>query len=136
MITKMQTNTITILCLLDVVGALSEQTLTTNLYLFDNNKANGSSGEGTGQLKTKVKAGDTLIWTIVALEPESYAAISAITIDPAVCTPVQRMYPESDVSYWEALVLKVVPETPYRITFEIGTKKQPLETEITPTLID
>jgi hypothetical protein len=131
----MQPRTITILSLIDVVGALSEDTMKANVYLFDDNKTNGSSDEGTGVLKTKVKAGDKLIWTLMSLEPESFAEICDITIDPEICKAEKKMYPQSDVAYWEGEVLKEVSSTPYKITFEVGTRRQKIETEETPALI-
>ncbi|RXK85975.1 hypothetical protein [Filimonas effusa] len=131
----MKPKEIIIMSLVDVVGALASDNIKGNLYLFDNNKSDGSLDEGTGVLKTKVKTGDVLIWTIMSMEPESYAAISNITIDPEVCSPVTEMYPDSDVSYWQATVLKEVTSVPYKITFEVGVKKQQVETRETPSLI-
>jgi hypothetical protein len=131
----MEPRTITILSLIDVVGALSEDSMKGNVYLFDDNKSNGSSHEGTASLKTKVKAGDKLIWTLMALEPESFAEITNISIDPDICRAEKKMYPQSDVAYWEGEVLKEAVATPYKITFEVGSQKQKIETEGTPALI-
>lgn len=127
--------TITILSLVDVVGALADDSITNNLYLFDNNKVNGSADQGTGILKTKVNSGDRLIWTLMSLEPESYAAISNITMDTEVCDPEKKTYPDSDIIYWEGIVKKEAPSTFYKITYEVGTQQQAIETNESPALI-
>ncbi|GGH67267.1 hypothetical protein HNQ91_001691 [Filimonas zeae] len=131
----MEPRTITILSLIDVVGALASDSMQKNLYLFDDNKSNGSTNLGTGVLKTKVQAGDKLIWTLMALEPEAYAQLYKIEMDSTVCKLEQKKYPQSDVIYWEGHVLKEVTSTPYKITFEVGTQKQQIETLDLPSLI-
>ncbi|SFW85816.1 hypothetical protein [Chitinophaga sancti] len=131
----MESRTITIMSLIDVIGALAEDSMKANVYLFDNNKSKGSVNEGTGRLKTKVKAGDTLFWTLMSLEPESFAEISNISIDPEICRLEKKKYPQSDVVFWEGEVLKEAASTPYKITFEIGYQKQKFETEENPELI-
>jgi hypothetical protein len=131
----MEPKTISILSLIDVLGALAQDSMKANVYLFDNNKSMGSVNEGTGRLKTKVNAGDRLIWTLMSLEPEAFAEISNISIDPEICRTQKKMYPQSDVVYWEGEVLKEAASTPYKITFVIGYKKQTMETEETPELI-
>lgn len=131
----MEPRTITILSLIDVIGALADDSMKFNVYLFDDNKSKGSTNEGTANLKTKVETGDKLIWTLMPLEPESFAEISEISIDPEICRIEKKMYPQSDVVYWEGEVLKAAASTPYKITFEIGSQKQKIATEDTPALI-
>lgn len=132
----MEPRTITILSLIDVVGALASDSMQKNLYLFDDNKSNGSYNLGTGLLKTRVKKGDKIIWTLMALEPEAYAQISKIEMaDPSVCRLTKNKYPKSDVIFWEGEVLKEITSAPYTMTFEVGTHKQEVQTLDSPSLI-
>ncbi len=129
--------TITIVSVVDVIGALANESLNYNIYLFDNNKTGGSQGLGTDCLKTKVSKGDSLLWTIMPMEPESYSAIKAIIIDETVCEPVLQTYEGSDVTYWEGIVLKDIEEIPYSIAFAFGNKDTIISTDLynTPSLI-
>jgi len=135
--TKPKTNarTITITPIIDIVGALADGTLSKNLYLLDNNKANGSSGEGTETLKTMVEEGDQLIWSIMSLEPEAFASITDIVIDSAYCEPQQRTYPGSDVVYWFGQVKKNLKTTPYSLKIKVGNRDEELLTSSTPCLV-
>jgi hypothetical protein len=129
--------TITIVSVVDVVGALADESLNYNIYLFDNNKTSGSQNLGTDCLKTKVSVGDRLLWTIMAMEPESYSAINQITIDKTVCEPALRTYEGSDVTFWEGIVKKDIEEVPYSISFAFGNKDTIISTDThsTPSLI-
>jgi hypothetical protein len=129
--------TITIVSVVDVIGALADASLDYNIYLFDNNKTGGSQDLGTASLKTKVSAGDRLLWTIMPMEPESYSAIKEITIDKTVCEPVLRTYEGSDVTFWEAIVKKDIAEVTYSIAFAFGNKEEIISsgTHSKPSLI-
>lgn len=127
---------VSIAAVVDVVGALATLGMHGNLYLYDTNKPVGSTGLGTEELRTKVRAGDQLLWSTFALECEAYVAIEDIAIDPAVCEPVRKVYPGTDVSYWIGTVKKDdVAATPYRITFRLGTRTEPLTTDLSPVLV-
>jgi len=73
--------TITIASVIDVVGALATDSLSGQVYFTDTEKASGSTGHGTENLKTMVSVGDVLVWTVTFLECEAYAAIDEIIID-------------------------------------------------------
>jgi hypothetical protein len=126
----------TILTLVDVVGALANDTLSNNVYMLDNNASKGSTGEGSERLKTQVKRGDQLIWLIQAIEPESFVTIADIIIDKAYCEPVEQAYEGTDITFWSATVKKV-PETnlPYQIKMKMGNRDHELVTPQTPFLI-
>lgn len=114
--------TISVLSVIDVISALADGTLAKNLYLYDNNKANGSTGEGTSALVPYVTQGDTLVWTTMAIEPEVFVDIASITIDPAYCRPTKAFYPGTDVAYWSGVVLKDIATLPYEIGYTVGTR--------------
>jgi hypothetical protein len=127
---------ISIAAVVDVVGALATGSLHQNLYLYDTNRAHGSTGTGTERLRTAVRAGDQLLWSVIPLECEAYAAIDAIEIDASVCEPVREVYPGTDISYWTATVKRdAVAATPYRISFRLGTRPEPLTTDLSPVLV-
>jgi hypothetical protein len=104
--------------------------------MYDTNKAGGSTGIGTEELRTKVKGGDQLLWTVLALECEAYVSIDGIVIDKEVCEPERKVYPGTDVSYWIGTVKKDdIGVTPYQIKFKVGTKTDPMITPMSPLLV-
>lgn len=131
----MTARTISVVTLVDVAGALASGTLSNNLYLMDNNKTNGSSDEGTEILKTRVRAGDQLLWTTVSLEPEAYASITGILIDSDYCEPEQRSYAGSDVTYWIGKVKKNLDLVPYKLEIKVGTQNKAMVTVSSPSLV-
>lgn len=130
---------ISIMAVLDCVGALASQSTHGHLYLYDTNRAGGSSRFGTEELRTKVRAGDQLLWSVAALECEAYVAIDDIVIDKAVCEPVRKVYPGTDISYWIGTVKKTDAagafEVPYTIAFRVGTQTEPVTSALSPVLV-
>lgn len=127
---------ITITAVVDCVGALAERTVRGHLYLYDTNRAGGSSGHGTEELRTRVKQGDQLLWSAMALECEAYVAIDGIDIDSAVCEPERRVYPGTDISYWTGTV-KAGGSFPlrYKLALRVGARTEPLTTVLDPALV-
>ncbi len=119
----MANRTITIISVIDVVSALAEGTLDKNIYLLDNNKAHGSTDEGTSELKTKVRPGDVLVWTVSPIEPEVYVGITEITMDKEFCEPEKQYYEGTDVAYWVGQVKKEVDNLQYHAKYKVGTRK-------------
>ncbi|GHH86976.1 hypothetical protein GCM10018793_60940 [Streptomyces sulfonofaciens] len=127
---------ISITAVVDCVGALAAGNTRGHVYLYDTNKAGGSAGLGTEQLRTRVTAGDQLLWNVLALECEAFVAIDGIEIDKEVCEPVRKVYPGTDVSYWIGTVKKSgTTEVPYQIRFKLGTRDEPLTTALSPALV-
>jgi len=127
---------ISVTAVVDCVGALATLSLHGNMYLYDTNKAGGSTGNGTEELRTKVRAGDQLLWTVFALECEAYVSIADIVIDKEVCEPERKVYPGTDVAYWVGTVKKGSSAvTPYQIKFRLGTRTDPMTTPVSPALI-
>ncbi len=131
----MATKTITIATVIDVVGALASDTLSEHIYLMDTNKANGSTGLGTENLKTMVKKGDRLVWTLLTLECEAYAIIEDIIIDKDYCKPKKKTYEGTDITYWVGTVKKDVKVAPYKIKFKVGSRVQEMTIASTPCLV-
>lgn len=123
------TKTITIASVIDVVGALATDSLAGQVYFMDTNKAEGSTGQGTENLRTAVSAGYRLVWTVIFLECEAYAAIDEIIIDPEYCEPEKKVYDGTDVSYWMGTVKKdITSPVPYTVKFKVGTRDESIPT--------
>jgi hypothetical protein len=131
--------TIAIVSVVDVAGALASETLTGSIYLMDNNKANGSTDEGSEVLKTKVRKGDQLVWVSVPLECEAYVTITAVEIDQKYreyCDPTKGVYPETNVVYWLGEIKKDLDVTiPYNLKFKLGSHRDEMATTTSPSLI-
>jgi hypothetical protein len=131
--------TIAIVSVVDVVGALAADALAGSLYLFDDNKANGSTGHGSEALKTKVKMGDQLVWVCLALEGEAYVSIAAVEIEDKYreyCEPKQGVYPGTNVVYWVGTIKKDLDRTiPYGLAFKLGSRNENMATTTFPSLI-
>jgi hypothetical protein len=125
----------TIMTIVDVVGALADDSLNENMYLIDDNKSNGSLDEATESLKTAVNIGDVVTWTVFSLEPESYVELTKIEIDPQYCVPTIKYYPDSDVCYWEGTILKELESVPYSIAVIVGNSDTELITSDGPCFI-
>jgi hypothetical protein len=131
--------TIAIVSVVDVAGALASDTLTGSIYLMDNNKANGSTDEGSEVLKTKVRKGDQLVWVCVPLECEAYISITAVEIDRKYreyCDPTKGVYPETNVVYWLGEIKKDLDVTiPYNLKFKLGSHRDEMATTTSPSLV-
>jgi hypothetical protein len=131
--------TIAIVSVVDVAGALAADTLTGSIYLMDNNKANGSTDEGSEFLKTKVRKGDQLVWVSVPLECEAYVSITAVEIDEKYreyCDPAKGVYPDTNVVYWLGEIKKDLDVTiPYNLKFRVGSHRDDMTTTTPPSLI-
>jgi hypothetical protein len=114
--------TVSVLSVIDVISALSDGTLSKNIYLYDNNKAGGSTGQGTSALASNVTQGDTLVWTTMAIEPEVFVEIASITMDPTYCKPIKGFYPGTDVAFWSGVVLKDIGTLQYEVGYTVGTR--------------
>lgn len=128
---------ISIVCVIDVVGALANNTLSENIYLVDNNKINGSTQEGTEFLKTMVQEGDDIVWVIQPLECEAHASIENVLIDNDYCTPEKKYYQGTDVCYWTGKIKKGIniDEIPYSLQLKVGSRVDLMASNSTPKLV-
>ncbi len=131
------TRPVTISAVVDCPGILAGRSTAGNLYLYDTNKAEGSTGLGTEDLRTRVRKGDQIIWNVIVLECETYVSIDGIDIDARFAVPEKKVYPSTDISYWTATVLEDIPEAtvPYQIKFLVGTVAEPITTTMTSALV-
>ncbi len=127
---------ITIVTVLDVVGALAQGALSENFYLFDDNRINGSTGQGTEELKTSVREEDWVVWTSQTLECEAFAQITAVLIDSAYCKPTQHTYPGTDITYWKGRIKAPKGQImPYSLRFKVGRRVQEMSTSGSSCLV-
>jgi hypothetical protein len=121
---------VTAVGLVDVVGALAAGSLADSLYLFDNNRGEGSTGNGMLSLSTPLGAGDLLVWVCMALECEAFARIHDIRIDARYADYIALdcdVFTETAVVYWTINILKPLPEpVPYWLVFHLGSAPEPL----------
>lgn len=130
-----------VMALVDVVGALGSGTLARSLFLFDNNRAAGSTGHGTGSLSTVAQEDDVVVWTTMALECEAFARLQLVEIDSAYAEYVALdagAFSETPEVYWLATILKPLPAdgVPYRLSYRLGSADAPyravLESRLVP----
>jgi hypothetical protein len=120
-------DTISIVAVVDVVGSLATRSLGGNLYLYDTNKPEGSTGLGTEELHTSVRKGDQILWTVFSLECETFVRIADVSIAEDICRPERRTYPGTDVTYWVGTVTKDLTElVPYQISLTVGARPEPM----------
>ncbi|MEV4095849.1 hypothetical protein [Streptosporangium saharense] len=126
---------VTITAVVDPVAALASENLDDNLYLYDTNRADGSTGFGTPELRSLVRKGDTLLWNVIPLECETYVSLTGIEIDPQIAEPTQKVYPGTDIVFWTAEVKQDITEpVPYRLSFLLGTVSTPFSPTARPVL--
>lgn len=129
-----------VLALLDVVGALSADTLANNLFLFDNNRWAGSTGHGSASLTTAAQQGDVVVWTTMALECEAFARLQLVEIDTRYSEYVAldaAAFSETPEVYWFARILKPLPAEgiPYRLSYRLGSALAPYRAPVESLLV-
>jgi hypothetical protein len=127
--------TTTILCLVDVVGALSTATLQGTLYLMDDNQPRGVPRNASGTLTTRVRAKDLLIWTDTQMEVETDVALVGVWgIPPDICVPTPVLLQGTDLVYWQGTVLRdFTGVVPYWLDFSV--EGVPMRTPGSSTLV-
>lgn len=112
---------INIKSIIDVVGALEDNNLEGNFYLYDDNRRGGSLNQGTYQLATAARRGDQILWTITPMECEAYADITAINFAPEICEIKRYNYTGTAIAYWIGTLKEEVDDLAYSITLNVGS---------------
>jgi hypothetical protein len=122
--------TINIVMLVDVIGALSDRSLLNdNLCMMDNGPSD-STGQGTTMLCTHCQPGQTINWVLYAVDLQTPAAIKSISFvgtgeggSAGVVRQVDKQDDKSeqlDLLVWSAIVPDyMIPGVPYRYRLEI-----------------
>jgi hypothetical protein len=98
-------NTVCVLIVVDVEGALASGNLTENVYLIDTNKYVGSGSEGQAELKTACKDGQVIAWNVAPVAPTTQVEIVKFTgemVNDKICQPEPVKTPEG--TYWTGRV--------------------------------
>jgi len=112
---------ITIRVVLDVCGALVDESFVGNLRLFDNNRGEGSTGLGTNALATAVRPGDTVYWLPAPIESEANFEVASITFPDGSLTAKRSWYEGTGVHRWQVTINEAITEAPYEMTFVLGS---------------
>lgn len=86
-------NSISILIVVDALGAVAADTLMGNVYLIDTNKFLGSWQEGTDTLHTVAEDGQVLNWHAMPVSPSTNVVITGFSgrmSDDGVCRPTEQ----------------------------------------------
>lgn len=127
--------TISVMAVVDVVGLLASDTLDGNIYLFDNNRKNGSENEGTGHLKTRFASDGgrgkiTVLWNVMSIEPEAYITITKIEADSPHLKVSNECYKGSDIVFWKGIVDKKFKKSTYRLFIKAGNREKEYTCEL------
>lgn len=116
----------TIMAGIDVAQALADGSLVNNQYWFDTNVAGGSTGMGTGALKTAVNKGDTVIWVVSGLEVETFVDVTAISVPDQVLVAGSLRGTSYGYGYtvWSAQISTTAASGhyPYQVTLNLENK--------------
>jgi hypothetical protein len=98
--TRKHMSTVNILVAVNVGQAVATGNLPPNVYMVDTNGYMGSGGEGTNELQTTCTNGDTLVWSVVSIDPNETVSITGFTGQaiPTMINPAQ--YPQFNGTVW------------------------------------
>jgi hypothetical protein len=123
---------VNIVAIVDVIGALSDETLGNgNLSLADDG-AFDSAGQGTTDLATVVAPGQVVSWSVVAVDVQTPVDIAGITFvggdGASAAAPVGQAggdaNPDTDV--WEGVFpAGLTPGVPYKYRLELKMHEGP-----------
>lgn len=117
----------------DVVAALSEQTLHNHIFMMDNSIFN-SSCQGTSNLTTNCQTGQTIEWVIYAIDLQTPVAIKNISFISAKNDTYNKEEPNNqyneqnnlDSKTWTGIVpWYMTPYLPYKYKLEIQMGEGP-----------
>lgn len=128
---------ITIMAMVDVASALADRSLAENLYFVDNQRAGGSTHEGTEVLRTRVRKGDELVWMTHSLQVETFVEMSSLALcrDHDAIEISKQYFRDTDIVIWVGKVKKHLEHPiPYKAVFQLGTVPVSLPTSRCPSL--
>lgn len=88
-------STVNVLLAVDVTGALVSGDLGANTYMVDSTKYAGSGFEGTTELMTSIGIGDTIVWSVVPIDPGTNVIITGFAgqaITEKIINPVKMPF--------------------------------------------
>lgn len=129
---------VTIRVIIDVASALETQSLENCLFMFDNRRLAGSTGEKTNQLCTVVSPGEQIMWTVMPFECEAYVALKNICFEGNdLFEAKERSFENTNVHYWELTTPKPPPKDAangpayiYSMEFDVGDRNGNVELKV------
>lgn len=111
---------VNILVAVDVQAAIASGDLSAHLYMVDTNGSVGSYGEGGNELVTQCHNGDTIVWSVVPIDPDTDVAIHSFSGQaiPNMVNPAP--YPQYDGSVWGGRVNQAGTRVQYSMTLLLG----------------
>ena len=130
---------VNIVALVDVIGALSEQTLLDGNLCMVDDSVYESTGQGTPELCTLVQPGQCVEWSALAVDVQTPLVIKSITFLSADGTSVPALPPAAtdgddaesaqenpDALVWSGTVpFTMAPGVPYRYRLELQMDQGP-----------
>lgn len=117
----------------DVMKALSDESLEGNLYLIDDG-IYGSEGQGTGRLKTVCRPGDVIRWKACPVDLQAGFSILSISFGKD-CAGQQKESPPAYLNTWEGIVPYASGGHHYRIVLQLGKGKDSVMSIDMPSLL-
>ena len=120
---------VNILVIVNVSEAISTGKLADYVWMVDTNDylATGNKSEGTNELNTHVANGDTIVWTVVPIDPNDKVSINKFTTQfgkegaiPWVVDPAA--YPGFGKTVWGGRVRKIANGAQYSMELLLGGK--------------
>ncbi|MBK8257150.1 MAG: hypothetical protein IPK82_31320 [Polyangiaceae bacterium] len=130
--------TVNILVAVNVTQAIATGNLGANVFMMDTNGYMGSGGEGTSELKTSCYNGDTLVWSVVPIDPNDQVSITSFSGQaiPSMVNPAQ--YPQFNGTVWGGRVNQAGTNVQYTMSLllagSVHLSFDPFITAKNPTL--
>ncbi len=117
---------------IDVAQALADRSLVNNQYWFDTNAAGGSTGLGTGALKTVVHQGDSVAWVVSGLEVETLVDVTAVSV-PAQILEANSLHGTTygyGYTVWSAQIAANAASGDYSYQVTLNLENKPMTTTL------
>lgn len=113
-------STVNVVVTVNVIQAIQSRNLGANVCMVDTNGYLGSGNEATDELITKCINGDTIVWTVVPLDPNEAVIITGFqgTAIGAMINPAQ--YPQFNGTVWTGRVNQVGTHVQYTMSLLLG----------------
>ena len=108
--------TINVLVAVNVGQAVASGNLGKYVFMEDTTGYSGNGSEGTNELQTTCKNGDTIVWSAVSIDPGEQIAIHSFggSAIPNMVNPAQ--YPQDDGAVWGGRVNSTGKNVQYTMT--------------------
>lgn len=129
------TRNVTIIGAVDVAQALADNSLENNLYWFDNNQAVGSQNQGTGDLTTAIRRGDSIHWIVSGLEVETSADIASFSGSVLQIARPVKLPVGPGMTFWEGKVSDAAETKSYDYRVTLNLEGRELETRLSLNIL-